>query len=176
MNGNFPSLSNADEMLKEIESARALGDSVGAVAEVIVYNLPSGVGDNLFEGLEGKISNLIFSIPAVKGVEFGSGFEMSSSYGSKVNDSLYYENGEVKLKSNNNGGINGGISNGFNVTMRVAFKPTPSISIEQDTVDLINKQNVKIKIKGRHDSCVAVRGVPCLESAVAIALVDEILR
>ncbi len=176
LNGNFPSLSNADEMLSEIESARALGDSVGAVAEVIVYNLPSGVGDNLFEGLEGKISNLIFSIPAVKGVEFGSGFKMSSSYGSKVNDSLYYENGEVKLKSNNNGGINGGISNGFNVTMRVAFKPTPSISIEQDTVDLVNKQNVKIKIKGRHDSCVAVRGVPCLESAVAIALVDEILR
>ncbi|MBE5743389.1 MAG: chorismate synthase [Clostridiales bacterium] len=175
LGNNFPSLSKASEMLNEIENARLNGDSVGAVSEVIVYNLPAGVGDNLFEGLEGKISNLIFSIPAVKGVEFGSGFEMSGSYGSKVNDSLYYENGEVKLKSNNNGGINGGISNGFNLTMRVAFKPTPSISIEQDTVDLITKENVKIKIEGRHDACVAVRGVPCLESAVAIALVDEIL-
>ena len=175
LDGKFPALSNADKMLEEIENARSLGDSVGAVAEVIVYNLPFGVGDNLFEGLEGKISNLIFSIPAVKGVEFGSGFDMSGSYGSMVNDCLYYDNGEVKLKSNNNGGINGGISNGFNVTMRVAFKPTPSISIEQDTIDLVTKQNVKIKIQGRHDACVAVRGVPCLESAVAIALVDELL-
>lgn len=173
--GKFPALTNGEEMLKEIENARLNGDSVGALAEVIVYNLPSGVGDSLFEGLEGKLSSLLFSIPAVKGVEFGSGFDMASSYGSKVNDTLYYDGGVVKLKSNNNGGINGGISNGFNVTMTVAFKPTPSITIEQDTIDLVNKQNVKIKIEGRHDACVAVRGIPCLESAVAIALVDEIL-
>ncbi len=176
LNGKFPSLSNAEKMQKEIEIARLNGDSVGAVAEVIVYNLPAGLGDNLFEGLEGKISNLIFSIPAVKGIEFGSGFDMSKSFGSKVNDVLYFDGEKIKLKSNNNGGINGGISNGFNVTMRVAFKPTPSIALEQDTVDLVNKQNVKIKIEGRHDACVAVRGIPCLESAVAIALVDEILR
>ena len=172
---DFPSLSNQAEMLKEIDNARSNGDSVGAVAEVIVYGIPSGVGDNLFEGLEGKLSSLIFSIPAVKGVEFGSGFTMASSLGSLVNDELYYDNGEVKLKTNNNGGINGGISNGFNLTMRVAFKPTPSISKEQNTIDLESKENVKIKIKGRHDACVAVRGVPCIESAVAIALVDEIL-
>ncbi|MBQ3235226.1 MAG: chorismate synthase [Clostridia bacterium] len=172
----FPSLSNQAEMLKEIEIARSNGDSVGAVAEVVVYGLPSGVGDNLFEGLEGKLSSLIFSIPAVKGVEFGSGFDMASQLGSNANDELYYDGDIVKLRSNNNGGINGGISNGFNLTMRVAFKPTPSISIEQNTIDLISKENVKIKIKGRHDSCVAVRGVPCIESAVAIALVDEIAK
>ncbi len=172
----FPSLSNQAEMLKEIEEARSNGDSVGGIAEVIVYGLKAGVGDNLFEGLEGKLSSLIFSIPAVKGVEFGLGFDMARSYGSIVNDELYYDNGEVKLKTNNNGGINGGISNGFNLTMRVAFKPTPSISKEQNTIDLESNENVKIQIKGRHDACVAVRGVPCIESAIAIALVDEILE
>jgi chorismate synthase len=162
-------------MLAEIEKARLNGDSVGGVVEVIVHGLPSGIGDNLFEGLEGKLSSLIFSIPAVKGVEFGNGFDMAKSYGSLVNDSLYYDGEVIKLSSNNNGGINGGISNGFNLTMRVAFKPTPSISKEQNTIDLVNKQNVKIKIEGRHDACVAVRGVPCVESAVAIALLDEII-
>ncbi len=172
---DFPALSNHGEMLSEIENARSNGDSVGAVAEVIVYDLKAGLGDNLFEGLEGKLSSLIFSIPAVKGVEFGSGFTMASSLGSIVNDELFYEDGVVKLKTNNNGGINGGISNGFNLTMRVAFKPTPSISKEQNTIDLVSKENVQIKIKGRHDSCVAVRGVPCIESAVAIALLDEII-
>lgn len=171
----FPSLSHQAEMLSEIENARFNGDSVGGVAEVIVYGLKAGVGDNLFEGLEGKLSSLIFSIPAVKGVEFGSGFKMACSYGSKVNDELYFDGDAVKLKTNNNGGINGGISNGFNLTMRVAFKPTPSISIEQNTIDLEKRENVKIKIKGRHDSCVAVRGVPCIESAVAIAILDEVL-
>jgi chorismate synthase len=172
---DFPSLDKKEEMLAEIEKARLNGDSVGGVVEVIVHGLPSGIGDNLFEGLEGKLSSLIFSIPAVKGVEFGSGFDMAKSYGSLVNDSLYYDGEVIKLSSNNNGGINGGISNGFNLTMRVAFKPTPSISKEQNTIDLVNKQNVKIKIEGRHDACVAVRGVPCVESAVAIALLDEII-
>ena len=172
---DFPALSNSEEMLKEIEKARNNGDSVGGVIETIVYKMPSGVGDNLFEGLEGKISSMLFSVPAVKGVEFGLGFLAGSSLGSNFNDELYYDNGEVKLKTNNNGGINGGISNGFNITMRVAIKPTPSISIEQNTIDLVNKENVKIKIKGRHDACVAVRAVPCIESAVAIAILDEVL-
>ncbi len=171
----FPSLDKKQEMLDEIESAKSKGDSVGGIIETVVYGMPAGVGDNLFEGLEGKISSLIFSVPAVKGIEFGSGFEMAKSYGSIVNDQLYYEGDTVKLKSNNNGGINGGISNGFNLTLRVAMKPTPSISIEQNTVDLVNKENAVIKIKGRHDACVAVRAVPCIESAVAIAILDEVL-
>ncbi len=171
----FPALDKKQEMLSEIEGAKSRGDSVGGIIETVVYGMPVGVGDNLFEGLEGKISSLVFSVPAVKGIEFGLGFEMARNYGSIVNDQLYYDGDTVKLKSNNNGGINGGISNGFNLTMRVALKPTPSISIEQNTVDLVNRENVKIKIKGRHDACVAVRAVPCIESAVAIALLDEVL-
>lgn len=175
LSNGFPSLDKKQEMLDEIESAKSKGDSVGGVIETVVCGMPSGVGDNLFEGLEGKISSLVFSVPAVKGVEFGSGFDMAKSYGSVVNDELYYDNDRVKLKSNNNGGINGGISNGFNLTLRVAMKPTPSISIEQNTVDLVNKKNTVIKIKGRHDACVAVRAIPCIESAVAIAILDEVL-
>ena len=171
----FPSLSNQEEMLEEIKNASLEGDSVGGVIECIVYGLKPGVGDNLFEGLEGKIASLLYSVPAVKGVEFGLGFEMSEKRGSEVNDELFYENGEIKLKTNNNGGVNGGISNGFNLTMSVAVKPTPSIFKEQSTVDLVSKENVKIKIKGRHDACVAVRAVPVIESVVAIALLDEIL-
>lgn len=171
----FPSIDKQQEMTDEIATARSRGDSVGGVIECLVCGMPAGVGDNLFEGLEGKISSLLFSVPAVKGVEFGSGFDMASSYGSLMNDVLQFENGNVVLKSNNNGGINGGISNGFDITMRVALKPTPSISIEQDTIDLLNATNTKIKIHGRHDSCVAVRAVPCIESAVAIAILDEII-
>ena len=175
LTSGFPSLDKQQEMVDEIEMARLNGDSVGGVIETVVYGMPVGVGDNLFEGLEGKISKLVFSVPAVKGVEFGSGFDMAKSYGSKVNDELYYDNGNIKLKSNNNGGINGGISNGFNITLRVAMKPTPSISKEQNTVDLVNKANTVIKISGRHDACVAVRALPCIESAVAIAILDEVL-
>lgn len=173
---DFPSINKKEEMQEEIKKAREQGDSVGGVVELIVYNLPSGIGDNLFEGLEGKISQMLFSIPAVKGVEFGLGFSMATCLGSQVNDELYYdENGAIRLKTNNNGGINGGISNGFNLTVRVAVKPTPSISKEQNTVDLINKVNTKIKVNGRHDACVAVRAVPCLESALTLAILDEII-
>lgn len=172
----FPSIDKKEEMLLEIENAQKNLDSVGGIVEVVVYGMPCGVGDNLFEGLEGKISSLLFSIPAVKGVEFGNGFEMAKSFGSLVNDELYYDkNGAIRLKTNNNGGINGGISNGFNITMRVAIKPTPSIAKTQNTIDLRNKKNCKIEIKGRHDACVAVRAVPCIESAVMLALADEIM-
>ena len=174
--GGFPSLDKKEEILNLITSVKKDGDSVGGVIECIVYNMKQGVGDNLFEGLEGKISSLIYSVPAVKGVEFGSGFALTKSVGSKSNDPLYYDNGVVKFKSNNSGGINGGISNGAPITIRVAIKPTPSISKEQETVDLIKKTNSTIKIGGRHDACIVPRAVPCIESAVAIAIVDEILK
>ncbi len=170
----FPSITNSEEMLLEIKSAKEEADSVGGVIECIVYGLKGGVGDNLFEGLEGKISSLIYSIPAVKGVEFGGGFNLSSLKGSEANDQMVYDNG-VKFLSNNSGGINGGISNGNQITMRVAIKPTPSIGKKQTTVDVVNNQTAEIEIKGRHDACIAVRAVPCVESAVAIALLDEIL-
>ena len=173
--GGFPSLDSKEEILNLITSVKNDGDSVGGVIECIVYNMKTGVGDNLFEGLEGKIASLLYSVPAVKGVEFGGGFSLCKKTGSTANDSLYYDGEEVKFKSNNSGGINGGISNGAPITIRVAVKPTPSIFKEQETVDLVNKQNCKIKISGRHDACIVPRAVPCIESAVAIAIVDELI-
>lgn len=173
--GELPSLTKKEEMQSEIKLAKEDLDSVGGVIECIVYGLKGGIGDNLFEGLEGKISSLIYSVPAVKGVEFGSGFSLAKMRGSSANDGLCYENGKVKLLSNNAGGINGGISNGANITMRVAIRPTPSIQKEQQTVDLVKGENVKIKIIGRHDACIVPRAVPCIESAVMIALLDELI-
>lgn len=171
----FPALSNGEEMVEEISNAMWQGDSVGGIVECIVYNMPHSIGGSLFEGLEGKISNFVYSIPAVKGVEFGLGFDLSSMKGSRANDPLRIENGEINIVTNNAGGINGGISNGNPITLRVGFRPTPSISIPQDTVDLEKGENVKIKIEGRHDSCVAVRAVPVVECAVAIAILDAML-
>ena len=173
--GGFPSLDKKDEILNLITSVKKDGDSVGGTIDCIVYGMKTGVGDNLFEGLEGKIASLVYSVPAVKGVEFGGGFDLSKKTGSTANDSLYYDGEEVKFKSNNSGGINGGISNGDKITLRVAVKPTPSISKEQETVDLVNKKDCKIKISGRHDACIVPRAVPCIESAVAIAIVDELI-
>ncbi len=172
----FPSLSNKEELLKEIENAKNDGDSVGAKIECIIYNLKGGIGDNLFSGLEGKISSLLYAIPAVKGVEFGLGFDFASKNGSEVNDGLRYYNEKIEFLSNNNGGILGGISSGEPITIGIAIKPTPSIEKEQESVDLINKQNVKIKIKGRHDCCIAIRALPVIESAVAIAIYDELVK
>ena len=173
--GEIPSLSNKQEMLNEIISVKSDGDSVGGTIECIVYGLNAGLGDNLFGGLEGKIAYLLYSVPAVKGVEFGLGFDLSKMRGSQSNDTLCYNGKNVELNSNNMGGINGGISNGEPITMSVAIKPTPSIYKEQQTVDLVNKKNTTIKIEGRHDSAIAVRAVPCIESAVALAILDEIL-
>ncbi len=172
---DFPSLDKKKEMLEEIAVAKAEADSVGGVIECIVYGMKPGVGDNLFEGLEGKISSLVYSIPGVKGVEFGAGFRISEMRGSTANDQLEIVEDKISLLSNNSGGINGGISNGAKITLRVAMRPTPSIAKEQKTVDLINKTNVKINVGGRHDACIAVRAIPCVESAVCIALADEII-
>ena len=171
----IPSLTNKQEMLDAIISAKNDGDSVGGIIQCVVYGLNAGVGNNLFGGLEGKIAYSLYAVPAVKGVEFGLGFELSKMLGSQSNDSLYYNGEDVEFKSNNMGGINGGISNGEPITMSVAIKPTPSIYKQQQTVDLVNKQNTTIKIEGRHDSAIAVRAVPCIESAVALAILDEIL-
>ena len=175
MREGFPSLSNKEEMLEEIKSSAAEGDSVGGKIECVVYGLKGGVGDNLFGGLEGKISALLYSIPAVKGVEFGYGFDLCQMRGGEANDGLRYRNGEVVFEGNRSGGINGGISNGNVLTIGVAVKPTPSISKEQRTVDLINKENAEIRIKGRHDPCILPRALPAVESAVGMALLDELL-
>ncbi|MBQ7652777.1 MAG: chorismate synthase [Clostridia bacterium] len=171
----FPSLSNKEEMLSAIKEAAKTGDSVGAKIECVVYGFPAGIGDNLFGGLEGKIAEVLYAIPAVKGVEFGYGFDLCALKGSEANDGLRYENSNVVFESNRSGGINGGISNGNVLTIGVAMRPTPSISLPQATVDLVTKTNATIEVKGRHDPCLAVRALPVVESAVALALLDEII-
>lgn len=173
--GEFPSLKNKAEILGRIKKAAEEGDSVGGKIECVVTGV-KGAGDNLFGGLEGKIAELVYAIPAVKGVEFGAGFDFADMTGSIANDSLFFgEDGEIKFKSNNSGGINGGIANGAPITFGVAMRPTPSIYKQQNTVDLINGKNTVITVKGRHDACIVPRAVPCVESAAAMALLDEIL-
>lgn len=172
----FPIVDNSfkEAMCEEIESARSSGDSVGGIIDCVVTGVPVGIGEYMFDSIESVISSLAFAVPAVKGIEFGSGFELAKMNGSKANDAYYYENGRVKTKTNHNGGINGGISNGMPITFRVVIKPTPSISIEQDSVNLTNGENVKLKIEGRHDSCIVPRAVPVLEAIAAIAVYDLI--
>jgi chorismate synthase len=165
---------------KEIEAkileTKEQNDSIGGSIECIVFNPPIGLGNALFEGLEGRISSAVFAIPAVKAIEFGSGFDLVEMNGSKSNDPFSMNGDKVVTLTNNSGGINGGISNGMNITMRVAFRPTPSISLPQNTVDLKTGEPVQIEIKGRHDSCIVPRAVPCVESAVALVLLDAYLE
>lgn len=168
-------LSNAHEMEEEVLSALSDGDSVGGIVDVIVYGVKVGLGNNLFDGLEGKLSQAIFGVPAVKGVEFGRGFQISSLRGSEANDPFVYDGEKVVTETNNSGGINGGISNGMPITMSVAIRPTPSIAKTQRTVNLKTKENVEIAIKGRHDACIVPRGAVAIEAAVALAILDEIL-
>ncbi len=170
----FPLLSQEkkQQMLDEIEKARAEGDSVGGVIECVVKGVPVGTGEYMFDSLESIISHLAFAVPAVKAIEFGTGFDLAQMNGSRANDSFYYDNDVVKTKTNNNGGINGGIANGMPINFRVAIKPTPSISKEQDTIDLKNKINTRIKISGRHDACIVPRAVPVIEAITAMAIYD----
>lgn len=172
----FPLLDNSvkEQMQAQIENARQNLDSVGGVIECVVQNLPVGTGEYMFDSLESVISHLAFAVPAVKGIEFGSGFDLAKMNGSMANDSFYFDNGTVKTKTNHNGGINGGISNGMPLVFRVAIKPTPSIAKEQDSVDLEKKQNVKLKIEGRHDACITPRAVAVIEAITALAIYDSL--
>ncbi len=161
-----------EKMIAEVESVKAKGDSVGGEIECVVFGFPAGYGDALFDGLEGAISYALFAIPAVKAVAFGLGFDFAKAYGSSANDAFAYKGDKVITLTNNNGGINGGISNGMPLVLKVAIKPTPSISLVQKSVDLLKKENTTIKIEGRHDACIVPRALPCVESAVALALLD----
>jgi chorismate synthase len=149
-----------------------VGDSVGGILETAVVGLPVGVGEPWFDSLESMLSHGLFSIPAIKGVEFGVGFSCADMTGSVMNDSFFYENGAVVTKTNNNGGINGGITNGMPVVFSCAVKPTPSISKEQNTIDFINKENTVISVKGRHDPCIVHRVRVVVDSITAISLCD----
>lgn len=164
-----------DGMAQAVASARAEGDSLGGTVECAVIGLPAGIGDPIFDGVENKISAAVFGIPAVKGIEFGSGFEGSKLKGSENNDAFYSDNGQIKTKTNNHGGILGGITSGMPVIFRCAFKPTPSIAKEQQTVNLETGENESLSVGGRHDPCIVQRAVPCIEAAAAVAIADFIL-
>ncbi len=173
---SFPVIDSEDreKMLNEIERASKDLDSVGGTIDCVITGIPVGVGEYMFDSIEGLISRLAFAVPAVKGIEFGEGFSLTSMRGSVANDGFYYKDGKVITKTNHNGGINGGISNGMPITFRVAIKPTPSIAKEQDSVDLTSKENVKLKIEGRHDACIVPRAVPVIEAIASIAIYDLI--
>lgn len=165
-----------EKMKAAILSAKENGDSVGGVIECAVLGCPAGVGDPMFGGMENRISTLVFGIPAVKGIEFGAGFGAAKMLGSENNDPFAVENGNIITKTNNCGGILGGITTGMPIVFRAAVKPTPSIAIEQDTVDLRTVENTKLTVHGRHDPCIVPRAVPCIEAAAAIAVYDALLE
>ncbi|MBQ9861680.1 MAG: chorismate synthase [Clostridia bacterium] len=162
-------------MQELITAARSEGDSVGGTIECAAVGLPVGVGDPLFDGLENRISSIVFGIPAVKGIEFGNGFDAAELKGSENNDAYYFDGDTVKTRTNRHGGILGGISTGMPLVFRVAIKPTPSIAKEQETVELSSKSAYMLAIKGRHDPCIVPRAVPCVEAALAIALADYLV-
>ena len=155
----------------EILSAKKDGDSVGAVIECAAIGLPYGLGEHMFMGVENRISSIIFGIPAVKGIEFGNGFEASRLRGSENNDRFIADG---KLETNRCGGVLGGISTGSRIEFKVAVKPTPSVSIEQQTIDK-NLQECTLRINGRHDPCIVPRIVPVVEAMTAIVLCDLLL-
>ena len=164
------------EMLQVIEQARKEGDSVGGVIEATAFNLPVGLGEPVFDTLEGDLSKALFAIPAVKGVEFGSGFSAAEKKGSQNNDPFAIQNGKIITSTNNSGGILGGISNGMPLVVRVTVKPTPSIAREQQTVNIEKLEPATLEIKGRHDACIVPRAVPVVESMIAVTLCDFAIR
>ena len=171
---SFPVLDeSAGERMKAlIEEARADGDSIGGIVESAVIGLPAGLGEHMFDGIENRVSSLVFGIPGVKGIEFGNGFACASLRGSQNNDAYVTDGTTITTKTNNAGGILGGMSTGMPLIFRAAMKPTPSIFKEQDSVDMVTMQNVKLSIKGRHDPCIVLRAVPVFEAAAAIAVCD----
>lgn len=171
---NFATLSDSEgeKMKKAIENAKCEGDSVGGVLETAVIGIPAGVGEPWFDSLESVISHAVFSIPAVKGIEFGLGFGFSDKKGSEVNDCFEICDGKIVTKTNNSGGINGGISNGMPIVFKTAIRPTPTISKEQNTVNFDKMENVTLKAGGRHDPAIIHRARIVVDCAVAIAVAD----
>jgi len=167
---------NAQFVIEKIECAKKDGDSVGGVVECAAIGLPVGLGSPMFGGMENRISQLVFAIPAVKGIEFGAGFGAAGLRGSQNNDPFIINGGQVQTATNNHGGILGGITSGMPLIFRAAVKPTPSISQAQKSVDLDKNESATLEIKGRHDPCIVPRAVPCFEAALAIAVYDAILE
>lgn len=173
----FPTLDGqcGERMRKEIEEASARKDSVGGVLETVVCGMPAGVGEPYFFSVESVLSHLLFSVGGVKGVEFGAGFAMAEKYGSEMSDALCYD-GAIKTKTNHNGGINGGITNGMPIRLRTAVKPTPSIAAEQESVNLNTKESVALSIAGRHDPAIVHRACAIVDAVVALGLLDLLVE
>ena len=165
-----------DKMRAALDAAKAEGDSLGGIIECVCAGVPAGVGEPMFDGMENRISRAVFAIPAVKGIEFGAGFLAAELRGSENNDAFYVENGRVRTRGNNHGGILGGITSGMPIVFRAAVKPTPSIARGQQSVDMKTMENVPLTIGGRHDVCIVPRAVPCVEAAAAIAIYDAMLE
>ncbi|MBS7634051.1 chorismate synthase [Candidatus Bathyarchaeota archaeon] len=166
----------AERMVEEILKASREGDSVGGIVEALALNVPAGLGEPIFDSLDSDIAKMLFNIPAVKGVEFGAGFQIASMRGSEANDQYAMRDRKIITLTNSAGGVLGGISNGMPITVRVAFKPTPSISKRQRTVNLETMSEEYIEFAGRHDPCVVPRAVPVVESCLAFALADHAIR
>ena len=162
-------------MQEAVAAARAEGDSVGGVVECAVTGLAIGLGEHIFNGVEGRLASILFSIPAVKGVEFGAGFGSAALLGSENNDPYCINGDRITTATNNCGGILGGMTNGMPLLFRVAFKPTPSIAKEQQTVSLARMEPATLSVPGRHDPTVVVRAVPVVEAAAALAVLDLLL-
>lgn len=162
----------AKAMYELAEKTAAEGDSIGGVLETMAVGVPAGVGEPWFDTVEGILAHALFSIPAIKGVEFGAGFDLAGGHGSEFNDSFRMQDGKVATATNNNGGINGGITNGMPVNFRCAVKPTPSIYKAQDTVDIFKKEDAVLQIKGRHDPAIIHRARVVVDSVTALVLCD----
>ncbi|MGI6557386.1 MAG: chorismate synthase [Pseudoramibacter sp.] len=165
-----------DAMIREITEARAQKDSVGGIVEGYITGVPGGLGSPIFDNVESRLASFLFAIPAVKGVSFGSGFDISGMRGSEANDAFRMEDGRVVTATNHNGGINGGITNGMPIVFKAAFKPTPSIAQTQATVDMATRENTELAIQGRHDPCIVIRALPVVESAAALCLLDLMME
>jgi len=166
----------AKKMRQAILAARKKGDSIGGIIESVTTDLPIGLGEPIFDSLESDLGKALYSIPSVKGIEFGSGFQGSEMYGSQNNDPYVMKNGKIVTKSNNSGGILGGLSNGMPIVLRVAFKPASSISKKQNTVDIKSKKATILSVTGRHDPCVVPRAPPVVDSLVSLVLADHALQ
>ncbi len=162
-------------MEEEILSVAQRGDSIGGILESAILGMPAGVGEPWFDSVEGMLSHALYSIPAIKGVQFGLGFDGCAYYGSEYNDPFRYENEKVVTSSNHNGGINGGITNGMPIIFRTAVKPTPSIYTKQDSIDIKKKENTSIQIKGRHDPAIIHRARVVVDSVSALVMFDLLL-
>lgn len=165
------------KMTAAMADAKQTGNSVGGVIECVCAGVPAGLGAPMFGGMENRLSQLVFGIPAVKGIEFGAGFAAAAMTGSENNDPYYFdESGAVRTRTNNHGGILGGITTGMPILFRAAIKPTPSIGMEQDSVDMETGKNTKLTVSGRHDPCIVPRAVPCIEAAAACGIYDALLE